>query len=259
MSEEMWVKSDQSGIVVVTLNRPERRNALSISLIEGLRQAIAAAEKEKRVLVLRGNGAGFCAGMDLKQTAEIAAAERGAELLLELFEALAGSAMVTIAAVHGAMLAGGAALAACCDLLIAGEDLRVGFPETQRGLVPALAACLVGRKVGDAAMRELFLAGRMIDAGRAMQMGLVNGVVPNEKLEEEAMALARDVLRGGPQAVGQTKRLLEELRPRPLHEALRQAVDFHIAARRSAEAQEGIAAFVEKRAPRWQTLSGDRE
>jgi methylglutaconyl-CoA hydratase len=238
---------------VLTLNRPTKRNALCIELIESLRDAVLAAEKEpgRRALILRGEGPVFCAGLDLREAADPALSDRSAHALAELYQAICASPLVTIAAAQGGAIGGGAGLVAACDLVVASEDLRIGFPEVRRGLVAALVTCLFQRQLGGRALREAILLGQNIDAPRALELGLVNRVTPESQLMPTAAALAREACAGAPGAIARTKRLLDDLAARPLAQDLKLALEYHLAARNSAEAAEGVAAFNQKREPRW--------
>ena len=254
MSAYELLQIERDGAVaIVTINRPEKRNALSIELIDCLTGAIRAAadDPRRRVVIVRGEGPGFCAGLDLNEAAIPANAERSAESLAALYETICQSPLVTIAAARGAAFGGGAGLVAACDLVVAGEDLKVGFPEVRRGLVAALVTCVLRRQLGDRAVRELILLGQMIDAHSAAALGLVNRTVPAAQVDAVAMDLAREACKGAPGAIARTKRLLDELSPRPIAEELRLALAYHLEARHSAESAEGIAAFREKREPRW--------
>jgi methylglutaconyl-CoA hydratase len=249
------VENPAPGIVVVTLNRPERRNALNAVLLETLCEAIEAAEASpgKRVLVLRGAGQVFCAGLDLKEAMDAAAAEHNAHLVLRALRTLGRTRLITIAAVHGAAMAGGAGLMAACDFALAADDAKIGFPEVHRGLVAALVMCFVARQIPGRHVRSLLLLGHPIDAKRAEEIGLINEAVPATELEDRTMRLAADILSGAPAAVERTKLLLEQLSPWDLSEDLDAALRHHTDARESLEAQEGLLAFLEKRPPMWQT------
>jgi methylglutaconyl-CoA hydratase len=252
-SELVLVDATDPALVVLTLNRPDKRNALSVALIEQLTATVKRAgnEPQRRVIILRGSGPVFCAGLDLTEAADPATAGRSAEALAALYLAICQSPLVTIAAAQGAAYGGGAGLLAACDFVVAAEDLHVGFPEVRRGLVAALVTCLVRRQLGDRFVRELVLLGQAVPAGRALDLGLVNRVVPSDGLLTVANGLALEVCKGAPGAIARTKRLLDDLAPRPIEEELRRALRYHLEARQSAESAEGIAAFREKREPRW--------
>ncbi|HWE02679.1 MAG TPA: enoyl-CoA hydratase/isomerase family protein [Tepidisphaeraceae bacterium] len=240
-------------IVILTLNRPEKRNALSVELIEKITAAItsASADGRRRVLILTANGPAFCAGLDLKEASSAAGAERSAAALSRMYLAIGNSPLITIAAAAGAAMGGGAGMLAACDFVVAADDVKIAYPEVHRGLVAALVTCLLRRRLTDAAVRQLILLGENVTGQSAREMGLVNSVVPNARLTDETMQLARDACAGAPGAIARSKRLLDELSARTLEEELRIALRYHMTARNSAEAAEGMAAFVEKRPPKW--------
>lgn len=242
---------------LITLNRPQRRNALTIELLEALCATFdsLAAEPRRRIAILRGAGAAFCAGLDLHEAADLDVAERSAQWVARTFETIAASPLVTIAAAHGAAYAGGGGLLACCDFALAADDLRIGFPEVRRGLVPALVTAVLTNRLRDGDLRELFLLGEPISAEVACAMGLVHRVVPGDRLIDEARSLAAKILQGAPDAVRQTKRILHELRPNDLLQLLARSLESHKQARMSDEAREGLAAFREHRQPDWSNVS----
>jgi methylglutaconyl-CoA hydratase len=239
-------------ITVLTLNRPERCNALTIELLGELIAAIkiASDEPQERVLIFRGAGAAFCTGLDLK-AATPQNAHATAELVAKTLLTLSQTHLVTIAAVHGAAVAGGAGIMSACDFVVAANGTKIGYPEARRGLVAGLVMTFLRRQVGERNMRELLLGSELIDAERAKEIGLVNRVVAQEDLMSEAQKFAESVLQGGPGALAQTKRLIEELWWRSVKEDVDLALEYHMQARESSEAQEGIAAFNEKRPPSW--------
>jgi methylglutaconyl-CoA hydratase len=246
------IEKHTAQITVVTLNRPERRNALTIELLTELTDAIQVASDElhERIIILRGAGAAFCTGMDLK-AATPQNAHAMAELVAKTLLALSQTRLVTIAAVHGAAVAGGAGIMSACDFVVAAEGTKIGYPEVRRGLVPGLVMTFLRRQVGERNMRELLLGSELIDAQRAKKIGLVNRVVAQDDLMSEAQKFADAVLQGAPGALAQTKRLIEELWWRSVQEDVDLALKYHMQARESREAREGIAAFNEKRPPNW--------
>lgn len=251
-------ESLSDAVLVVTMNRPDKRNALSIALIESLSQALhgAAADLRRRVVILRGEGPIFCAGLDLKEAADPANAHRSAHALASLYETICTSPLIVIVAAHSAAMGGGAGFVAAADLVVAADDLQVGFPEVRRGIVAALVTALLRRQLGDRTVREIILLGQTLDARRCQALGLVNRIVPAIALRDEAMALAADVVTGAPDALVRTKRLLDELGPRPMRDDLQTALRHHLTSRTSAEMIEGVAAFREKRSPIWGPRSG---
>ena len=240
-------------ITVVTLNRPDRRNALTIELLTELQAAIkiASEQPEQRVLILQGAGAAFCTGLDLKEAADHAKAHATAEMVANSLVAISQTRLITIAAVHGAAVAGGAGIMSACDFVVAAKRTKIGYPEVRRGLVAGLVMTFLRRQVGERNMRELLLGSELIDAERAKEIGLVNRVVARDDVMSEAQKFAESVLQGGPGVLAQTKRLIEELWSSSVKEDVDLALKYHLEARESDEAREGIAAFNEKRKPRW--------
>ncbi len=241
-------------VTTVTLNRADKRNALNTELLGSLVAAITAAETDKaqRILVLRGAGPVFCAGLDLDEAAQPGRAHASAELVAQALRTIAATRLVTIAAVQGAAIAGGAGLMSACDFAVATRDAKFGYPEVRRGLVPALIMTFLRRQLRERDARELLLLGKLFDATHAHAIGLINRVVADEAaLTTEVRTLISSLLQGGPEAVAETKRLLTELWPAPVPADLDRALAFHLAARNSTEAKEGVAAFREKRPPNW--------
>ena len=238
---------------VLTLNRPERRNALTVELLTELCAAIKVAsdEPQKRVVILCGAGAAFCTGLDLKEAADQTKAHATAEMVANTLIAISQTHLVTIAAVHGAAVAGGAGIMSACDFVVAAERTKIGYPEVRRGLVAGLVMTFLRRQVGERNMRELLLGSELIEVERAKAIGLVNRVVARNDLMTEALKFADSVLQGAPSAVAQTKRLIDELWWRSVKDDVDLALKYHMEARESSEAREGIAAFNEKRKPNW--------
>jgi methylglutaconyl-CoA hydratase len=238
---------------MLVLNRPERRNAMSIAMVTQVCDEIErlAAEEAQRVFILRGEGPVFCSGLDLKEAADDALVEQSAGCVERLFRTLRETPLVSIAAVHGGAYAGGGGLMAACDVAIASKDLHVGFPEARRGLLPALICGVLRTRVSEGNLRELFLVGDPVNAQRALQVGLVQRVVPGDRLLEEAVLVARSILTGGPVTIRQTKRLINTTFDALAPHTDDQALQSHLDARHSPEAREGMAAFREKRPPRW--------
>jgi methylglutaconyl-CoA hydratase len=249
----LLIEKQSPQITVVTLNRPERRNSLTIELLNELIAAIkiASDQPNERLLILRGAGAAFCTGLDLKEAAESKKAQMTAELVAKTLITLAETRLVTVAAVHGAAVAGGAGIMSACDFVVAAQKTKIGYPEVRRGLVAGLVMTFLRRQVGERNMRELVLGGELIDAEHARGIGLVNRVVAPDQLMTEAQKFADSVLQGAPNAITQTKRLIEELWSTSVKEDVDLALKHHMQARESDEAREGIAAFNEKRKPNW--------
>lgn len=242
-------------ITTLTLNRPDKRNALNTDLLSALLSALATAESTPttRILILRGAGPVFCSGLDLAEAAASPdSVHRSAELLHQTLRAISLTRLITIAAVQGAAIAGGAGLMSACDFTIATRDAKFGFPEVRRGLVPALIMTFLRRQLRERDARELLLLGKLFDAEHAHTIGLLNRLVPEAAaLDPEIRTLASSLLAAGPESLAETKQLLRELWPAPLDCDLDAAHAYHLAARNSHEAREGIAAYNEKRPPSW--------
>src|SRR5467141_2226195 len=247
------IEKQSPQITVVTLNRPERRNSLTIELLSELIAAIKVAsdQADERVLILRGSGVAFCTGLDLKEAADEKKAHMTAELVAKTLVTLAETRLVTIAAVHGAAVAGGAGIMSACDFVVAAEKTKIGYPEVRRGLVAGLVMTFLRRQIGERNMRELVFGGELIDVQRAREIGLVSRVVARDELTTEAQKFADSILQGAPNAIVQTKRLIEELWSRSVKQDVDLALKHHLRARESEEGREGIAAFNEKRPPNW--------
>lgn len=247
------VEKQTPQITLITLNRPERRNALTIELMSDLSSAIenTAADPKQRILILRGAGKAFCTGLDLQEAAESAKAHASAEMVARMLLALADTRLITIATVHGAAVAGGAGIMSACDFVIAAERTKIGYPEVRRGLVAGLVMTFLRRQLRERDLRELLLTSELIDAKRAQEIGLVNRVVPPNELDVAAQEIAAAILQGAPGAITNSKRLIEELWSSSVAEDVALALRHHMEARESNEAKEGIAAFLEKRLPKW--------
>jgi methylglutaconyl-CoA hydratase len=253
MSNPILITRD-GAVTTVTLNRPEKRNALNVALLEALCEAVAETENDssQRILVLRGSGPVFCSGLDLQEAADATIADASAEQIGRALEALSTTRLATIAMVHGAAIAGGAGLMSACDFAVATVAARFAYPELRRGIVPALIMTFLRRQVREREARELLLLGKPFDARHAHAIGLLNGIVADAAaLETEVRSLISSLLQGAPAAMAETKRLLGDLWPVSIAADLERAHAHHLSARGSAEAREGIAAFNEKRAPNW--------
>ena len=257
VTELVTIQTLKPGLALATLNRPERRNALCIDLLERLCEHVEhlAADKSNRVLILRGAGPVFCSGLDLLEASNPELVQRSAECVARALKLMRQTRLVTIAAAHGGAYAGGAGLMASCDIAIGSTDLKVGFPEAQRGLLPALICSVLSPKIKEGDLRELFLVGNTIDAARSQQIGLLQRVVERNDLLEEAIEIALGVLAGGPQTIEATKALLNQAYVAHDSVSLNRMLEVHLGARHSPEAQEGLAAFVEKRRPDWTTTT----
>jgi methylglutaconyl-CoA hydratase len=246
------VEKQSPHVTLLTLNRPERRNALTIELMSELTAAIesAAADPAQRIVVLRGAGKAFCTGLDLLEAVKHDPHDT-AQAVAKLLLAIAETRLVTVANVHGAAVAGGAGVMSACDFVIASDHTKFGYPEVRRGLVAGLVMTFLRRQLRERDLRELLLASELISAQRANEIGLVNRVVPVADLESEVQKIIASVLQGAPGAISNSKRLMEELWSTSVRKDIELALQHHLDARESAEAAEGIAAFNEKRLPNW--------
>ena len=255
MSDLILVDPDDggAGIVSVTLNRSDRRNALSIDLLEELCATMQrlAEDRANRVVILRGAGPVFSSGLDLREAADSSLVERSAKAVKQALDLLRETPLVVIAAVQGGAFAGGAGIMAACDIVVAADNAKIGFPEARRGLLPALICGVLRHKVREGDLRDLFLAGDAIGTARAQQMGLVQRIVPAERLLDEATAVARSIVAGGPETIRRTKQLLNATFHSDRNPAAQDLIQTHLAARQSDEAREGLAAFIQKRDPKW--------
>jgi methylglutaconyl-CoA hydratase len=239
---------------IITLDRPDQRNALNTEMCTALVEALRNAEGDPacRVVLLRAEGPAFCAGMDLDYLQRMMTQSYEDNLedsrrFATLFERLWSFPKPTVAEVHGAALGGGCGLAAICDVTIAADDAVLGFPEVRVGFVPAIVSVFLVRLVGHAHARDLFMTGRRLAAADAHRIGLVNEVAPQSTLEHRAHEVAREMAGNSSQAMAATRRLL----PGIPAEELERACVANAKARMTDDCREGIRAFLEKRRPSW--------
>jgi methylglutaconyl-CoA hydratase len=262
-SKDVVLYRKEGGTAFLTMNRPDKRNALNAEMVGGLRRALkeAADDPEVRVVVLGGAGSVFSAGADLNALEELRSASSEANLadsalLAGLFEDLYLHPKPSIARVHGHAIAGGCGLASVCDFSIVSEEARLGFTEVRIGFVPAIVMVFVLRKLGESAARDLFLTGRMIDAPYAAQLGLITKVAPAADLDAEVSNLATTIAEEtSPTAVALTRQLLAVIPGMGFREALNHAVQTNAFARATSDCRSGIDAFLAKTAPPWKKYS----
>lgn len=242
----------------VVLNRPEKRNALNRQLLEELGQALEElkVKPELRVVLLTGEGKAFCAGLDLEELQQmqrksfddsLADSRRYADLLRQMYL----YPRPIIAALNGPAVAGGCGLASVCDLVLAAESARLGYTEAKIGFVAAIVSYFLTRCVGDKAVRDLLFSGRLITAQEALRIGLVNEVVEDSALPSRARERARELSDNSLQSIQASKQLLARIASPDLEDALDYACQLNARSRSSADCIEGVAAFLEKRPPRW--------
>ncbi len=258
MTSPLRVERPRPGVARVVLDRPDLRNAFDDVLIARLTAAFEtlAADDTVRVIVLAGEGRSFCAGADLswmKRMVSYGPEEnrRDAEALAEMFRRVDTCSRPVVARVQGAALGGGAGLVAVCDVAVAAEDALLGTTEVRLGLVPAVISPFVVRKIGESHARRWFLTGERFSAEEALRAGLVHAVVPEAALDAEVDRVVDALLLGGPEALAVSKDLARRMGRLPLAEALEEATGVISTRRASAEGQEGMRAFLERRSPAW--------
>lgn len=257
-SQPTVLVSEVGGVRTLTLNRPERRNALTPQMQSELTAALeaSAASATTRVVVLTGAGSAFCGGLDLavlqamsgKSSSEL---DADAQRLSAMFRTLFDLPLPTVAAVNGHAIAGGTGLALFADFTLAVPDAKFGFTECKIGFVPALVSAYLRLQVGDKRARDLLLTGRLFSAAEALSMGLINEVVPVEALSERVSVCASTLIANSPSSLRATKQLLSQQNKRWLDDALHHAMEANARARETQDFTEGVAAFLEKRRPLW--------
>jgi methylglutaconyl-CoA hydratase len=249
-----------NGVKTITMNRPEKRNALCPLLIEELTLALREAETcGCGVVILTGAGPAFCAGLDMEHLETMNARtpeehRRDSENMALALRTLYDFPKPVIAAVNGPAVAGGMMLATIADFTLAVPEAKFGLNEVRVGFVPAIAASFLLRQVGEKRTRELLLTGRLMKAQEALQIGLVTQIVAAEELMQSARALAQTLLLNSPHAMFAVKRLLARHSQRRLDEELEDAIEANAQERSSEDFKEGVRAFLERRRADWPSL-----
>jgi methylglutaconyl-CoA hydratase len=248
----------EGAVVRVYFNRPEVHNAFNSAMIRELDDAFSRIKDERsiRVVILSGKGKSFCAGADLNWMREIIrySFEQNLKESLEIAELLHKIYMLpkpTIARVNGATIGGGTGFLSACDIVVASEEARFGLSEVKIGLVPAAISPYVIRRIGESLAREYFLTGERISAGRALEVGLVNKVVPAAELDEKVGGIVESLLTSAPEAIASCKELITKVPGMGFDEVKEYTARMIAELRVSQEGQEGMAAFLEKRKPNW--------
>jgi methylglutaconyl-CoA hydratase len=241
----------QDGVLTLTLNRPNKRNALDAATLDRLAEGLARAELERdiRVVAIRGAGKDFCAGADL---AELLASadqstdenERSALAMGEIFLALRRLPKPSVAIVHGRALAGGAGLATACDLVVATASARFGYPEIERGFVPAMVMSMLRRSVGEKRAFELVATGRLVDAAEALELGIVSRVLADDDFAAGSAALLATLASRSATAYALTKQLFVELDDRSFHEGILLGARVNALSRTTDDFRRAIAGFL---------------
>jgi methylglutaconyl-CoA hydratase len=246
-----------AGVATITLNRPEKRNAVSFALVEELLAALDEIEQSSaQVVVLTGAGKAFCAGLDLDELKNLLGKTQDENVedssrMGRIFRRIYDFPLPTIAAVNGAAIAGGTGFATMCDFTLAVPEAKFGYTEVRIGFVPAIVSSMLVWQVGHKIARDLLLTGRLFDAAEAHRYGLVNEVVEPERLMTRARELAGQLMENSPTSMRATKRLINGFIAGQLDQQIGQAVQDNARIRTTADFREGITSFLEKRKPRW--------
>ena len=246
-----------AGVATITLNRPDKRNAISFELIDDLLHAFGDVVKSDAiVLILTGAAKAFCSGMDLDDLKGLIgrSAEQNlqdSQTMVRLFRTLYEFPKVTIAAVNGAAIAGGTGLALLCDFTLAVPEAKFGYTEVRIGFVPAIVSTFLLRQIGEKQARNLLLTGRIFGAEEAERLGLINEIVPPDKIMERAHELAALLMENSPASLRATKQLLTDHARAELDAQIEAAVRENAAIRTTADFREGVSSFLDKRKPVW--------
>ncbi|HSE49445.1 MAG TPA: enoyl-CoA hydratase-related protein [Terriglobales bacterium] len=241
----------------LTLNRPDKRNAVSFQLIADLMAALDVVEKsESQILIVTGAGKAFCAGLDLDELKELLGKSheenvKDSATMARLFRRIYDFPKPTIAAVNGAAIAGGTGIATMCDFTLAVPEAKFGYTEVRIGFVPAIVSSILVWQVGHKVARDLLMTGRLFDAAEAHRYGLVNEVVAPDQLIARAEALANTLLENSPSSVRLTKKLINGFLAPALDQQIAQAVEDNARIRTTQDFREGVSSFLEKRKPKW--------
>jgi len=244
-------------VASITLNRPDKRNAISFELIDDLLRVLdEVAKSDAHVVILTGAGKAFCSGLDLDDLKALLGRSpeqnlQDSQTMVRLFRVLYEFPKVTIAAVNGAAIAGGTGLALLCDFTLAVPEAKFGYTEVRIGFVPAIVSTFLLRQVGEKRARDLLLTGRLFTADEAARLGLINEIVPPENLMTRARELAALLMENSPSSLRATKQLLTDHARAELDAQLDAAVRENAAIRNTADFREGISSFLEKRKPVW--------
>jgi methylglutaconyl-CoA hydratase len=247
----------ETKIATLTLSRAEKRNAISHALIDEFLAALNEVEESPaHILILAAEGKAFSAGMDLEDlqalvTHTVEENHRHSQRIATLFRSLYDFPKTTIAAVNGAAIAGGAALATLCDFTLASTAASFGYTEVRIGFVPAVVSAFLIRQVGEKHARDLLLTGRIVTAEEAYRMGLVNEVVEPGHLESGARQLAEQLLENSPASLRATKALIRSYADEALGRDIQSGMEANAAIRKSADFAEGVRSFLERRKPKW--------
>ena len=248
---------EHDGVALITLNRPDKRNAISFELVDELMKALDEAERSPaEVVLITGAGKAFCAGLDLENLKQLIGRTHEQNLqdsatMARMFRRIHDFPKATIAAVNGHAIAGGTGIATMCDFTLAVPEAKFGYTEVRIGFVPAIVSSVLVWQVGHKIARDLLLSGRLFDAAEAHRFGLVNEVIPADFLMQRASDLAQMLLENSPSSVRLTKKLINGFLAKTLDEQIAQAIEDNARIRTTADFREGITAFLEKRKAKW--------
>ena len=257
MSFNTLLLTEEDAVATITLNRPEKRNAISYELIDELLRALGEVERySAQVLVITGAGPAFCSGMDLDNLRNITSRSeadnlKDSETMARLFRSIYEFPKPTIAAVNGPALAGGCGIATLCDFTIAAENAKFGYTEVRIGFIPAIVSSFLIMQVGEKIARDLLLTGRVIEASEAKRLGLVNDTVPPDNLMQWCTDLATTLKHNSPASLVATKKLLASFLRPELDRNIEMAIRENARIRTTQDFREGVTSFLEKRKPHW--------
>jgi methylglutaconyl-CoA hydratase len=249
--------TSEDNIATVALNRPEKRNALSVQLVDELLAAFDEVERSTaQVLILTGSGKAFCSGMDLEGLKSLVGKTheenvKDSQRAAQLFRRVYDFPLPTIAAVNGAAIAGGTAMATMCDFTLSVPNAKYGYTEVRIGFVPAIVSSILVWQVGHKIARDLLLSGRTFDADDAYRFGLVNEIVEPDRLMQRAKELAGELMQNSPSSMRLTKQLINGFIAAQLDQQIAAAIRDNAGIRTTEDFREGISSFLEKRKPKW--------
>src|SRR5579859_1307513 len=246
-------------LATLTLNRPDKRNAINSKMVSEMQSALDNIETSRaRVAIITGAGKSFCAGMDLEMLADIASQSSAENMddsrrMAKMFRRIWSFSKPLIAAVNGAALAGGCGIATLCDFTLAVPEAKFGYTEVKIGFLPAIVSVFLTRQIGDKQARNLLLTGRLVEAAEALSLGLITEIVPRERLMQRAHELADVLIAASPISLTRAKRLLTSAAAASVDADLERAILENARIRCTADFKEGLASFLEKRKPVWST------
>jgi methylglutaconyl-CoA hydratase len=250
----------RDAVATITLNRPDKRNAITTTMMAELQTALDAIEKNHsvRVVILTGAGTCFCAGMDLEMLAAIAQQsptenQEDSRRIAKMLRRIWSYPRPLIAAVNGAAYAGGCGIATLCDFTLATPEAKFGYTEVKIGFLPAIVSVFLTRQIGEKRSRDLLLTGRIIQAQEAKEFGMVTEVVPADRLLDRANELAAELIAASPSSLARAKHLLVAAAAPSIDHDLERAILENARIRCTPDFKEGVASFLEKRKPVWQT------